>query len=87
MHESHAAPQDDCRDLLRLLPDYIEGQADADLCARIEVHLAECRHCRVVVDTLENTIKLYHTLPDSTPSADARERLFSVLRIDVRRET
>jgi len=86
MHEPHAASQDDCRNLLRQLSDYVEGQADVDLCARIEAHLAECPHCRIVVDTLDNTIKLYHTLPESNPSTDARERLFSVLRIDVKRD-
>jgi len=87
MHESRAVSQDDCRDLLRQLSDYVEGRANADLCARIEAHLAECPHCRIVVDTLDNTIKLYHTLPGSNPPAEASERLFSVLRIDVKRET
>lgn len=83
MHNDRAADKHDCRPLLDQLSDYVDGLAAPALCAEIEAHLAACPNCRVVVDTLDNTVKLYHALPESTPPEDATARLFSVLNIDI----
>ena len=48
-----------CRELLGSLSDYVDGAADAVLCAEIERHLEGCDNCRVVVDTLGRTVSLY----------------------------
>lgn len=82
MHNDSSARNHDCRPLLSQLSDYVDGQAAPALCAEIERHLTICPDCRVVVDTLDNTIKLYHALPESTPPEGATARLFSVLNID-----
>ena len=34
-----------CRDVLELLPDYVEGDLSADLLARVEEHLNGCDRC------------------------------------------
>lgn len=82
MHSDPVTDKHDCRPLLDQLSDYVDGEAAPALCAEIERHLAGCPDCQVVVDTLDNTVKLYHALPDSTPPEDARTRLFSVLNIN-----
>jgi anti-sigma factor RsiW len=69
----------DCRHLLGDVSDFVEGEASAAICAEIERHLADCENCRVVVDTLRQTIKLYHALPQPSLPADARERLYRSL--------
>ncbi|MCS6993569.1 MAG: zf-HC2 domain-containing protein [Anaerolineales bacterium] len=72
-----------CQELLASIGDYVEGDLAPELCREIERHLAECEHCRVVVDTLNKTITLYHAsaheiiLPD-----DVRGRLYYVLKLD-----
>jgi anti-sigma factor RsiW len=65
--------------LLNDLSAYLDGEASAALCAEIERHLVECGDCRVVVDTLRQTIRLYRTLPEPSFPADARERLYRSL--------
>ena len=75
----------DCRPLLEQLSDYVDGQAAPALCAEIEAHLATCPDCRVVVDTLDNTVKLYRALPKFDPPEGATARLFSVLNLDIPR--
>lgn len=72
----------ECRDLLRLLSDYVDGELDEALCAAIEQHMAACGNCRVVVDTLRKTVMLYHALSqEPTPlPQDMQERLVRVLR-------
>jgi len=73
----------DCRHLLGSLSDFMDGELESDLCAQIERHLAECPDCKVVVDTLQKTVYLYHTTADlaSVPEG-LRQRLFRRLEID-----
>ena len=69
----------DCRELLDALSDYLDGEASAELCRVLRDHLAGCEKCRVVVDTLRMTIKLYQDLPQPEPGTARRERLYKVL--------
>jgi anti-sigma factor RsiW len=69
----------DCRHLLGDLSDYVDGEASAELCAEIERHLGDCDNCRVVIDTLRQTVRLYRALPGPALPAAARERLYRSL--------
>ena len=77
-HEPHHG----CRDLLGSLSDYVDGLADAALCAEIERHLEGCDNCRVVVDTLGRTVSLYQMLPEQDVPDDVHDRLLHVLELD-----
>jgi len=72
----------DCRHLLEALSDLVDGEASAALCAEIERHLAGCENCRVVVDTLRQTVQLYHELPQPALPTGARERLYRSLDLE-----
>lgn len=76
-------PHGGCADLLPHLSAYLDGEAAADLCARLETHLAACRNCRIVVDTLARTVRLYRDLPDPDLPAGATARLFAVLDLPI----
>lgn len=71
-----------CQHLLEHLSDYVDGQASASICAEIEQHMIGCDNCRVVVDTLNQTVHLYHTMPQSGLSEDARLRLYKSLDLE-----
>ena len=78
------AEQDDhvgCVELLGALSDYVDGTAEAALCAEIERHLEGCDNCRVVVDTLNKTVLLYRELPEQDVPGDVHDRLLRVLDI------
>jgi anti-sigma factor RsiW len=70
---------ENCHDLLDGLSDYLDGEASAELCAEIQRHMAGCNKCRVVVDTLGKTVKLYRQLPQPDLNEAARERLYRAL--------
>ncbi len=73
----------ECRHLLGSLSEYIDGNLEADLCAELERHLADCENCRVVVDTLEKTVYLYHTTASQVDVPQGvRDRLFKCLDLD-----
>ncbi|PWH14597.1 MAG: hypothetical protein DDG60_07540 [Anaerolineae bacterium] len=76
-----------CQQLLASIGDYVEGDLAPELCQEIERHLAACDHCRVVVDTLNKTITLYHASAHETEvPSEVRGRLFQVLKLDNLRE-
>lgn len=72
----------DCHHLLAHLSDYVDGEASAALCAEIEQHMADCEDCRVVVDTLRQTVELIHTLPQPDLPEAARARLYKSLDLE-----
>ena len=76
---------EDCQHLLNSLSDYIDGTLGEELCRRIERHISECEDCRILVDTLEKTIYLYHTSAMPGPPAipqDVKIRLFKRLDLE-----
>jgi hypothetical protein len=48
-----------CEVLLHALNDLVDGIVDPGLCKDLERHLAGCKPCHVVIDTIRKTITLY----------------------------
>jgi anti-sigma factor RsiW len=68
-----------CKDLLGTLSAYIDGELEAELCAQIEQHVAQCTNCSIVVDTLRQTVTLYHDHGHEPLPEDVRLRLLAAL--------
>jgi anti-sigma factor (TIGR02949 family) len=69
-----------CRQLLGVLSDYVDGDLAAELCADLEHHLQTCPNCSVVVNTLRKTIELYQETTESDPlPQEVRQRLYARL--------
>jgi len=47
-----------CSKYIQNIADFIDGDIDETLCADIEKHLEECNNCRLMVDTLKQTVVL-----------------------------
>lgn len=71
-----------CRAMLENLSVYIDGEAEEALCHEIERHMAGCENCRVVVDTLAKTVKLYREHGQTHLPGEARQRLYAALDIN-----
>jgi len=72
-----------CGDMLYGLSDYIDGEAQAAICAAIEEHMAECPDCRVMVDTLRKTVNLFKEQETRLDMPeDVRARLFYSLDLN-----
>lgn len=81
----HTHDHKNCRHLLESLSDYIDGDLEKALCEEIERHLDDCENCRIVVDTLEKTVFLYHHSAEPiSPDIplDVKERLFKRLDLE-----
>ena len=53
-----AATDLECRELVELVTDYLEGELQGEPRVRFEAHLAECEGCRRYVEQLRCTIRL-----------------------------
>ncbi|MFN2147923.1 MAG: anti-sigma factor family protein [Anaerolineales bacterium] len=72
-----------CGEMLYGLSDYIDGEAKEAICAAIEAHMAECPDCRIMVDTLRQTIHLYRQQEQQLDlPEDVRTRLFYTLDLN-----
>lgn len=48
-----------CRDVIRGLCEYLDGELDPTLAQSLLRHLERCHDCRLVVDTTRRTIQIY----------------------------
>lgn len=58
-----------CVEVWREISNYIEGEIDPELRARMEAHFKVCAHCTAVLDGTKNVVKLVadgveYELPD-----------------------
>ena len=47
-----------CEEVWRELSNYIEGETDPELRARMQDHFQQCAHCTAVLDGANNVIRL-----------------------------
>jgi len=47
-----------CSKYIQNIADYIDGEIDSVLCSQLEEHLKSCENCRIMVDTLKQTVYL-----------------------------
>lgn len=69
-----------CKQMIREVSDYLDGDVDAATVAELERHLAHCEDCRLVVDTTRKTIELYCNAEPAPLPDDVRERLRKALQ-------
>ena len=64
-----------CKEIIRQLSEYLDGELDPALIVSLERHLEHCDDCRLVVDTTRKTIEIScNSDPVPLPS-DMQERL------------
>ena len=71
----------DCREIFEGLSEYIDKELADKTCREIESHLKDCHNCRVVVNTLRQTVTLYHEAPSQEIPGDVRVRLHKVIKL------
>lgn len=74
----------DCRKIFESLSEYIDEELAQTTCKEIEVHLAGCDNCRIVVNTLRRTVTLYHSIPPASMPGDVRLRLHKRIQLETR---
>jgi predicted anti-sigma-YlaC factor YlaD len=47
-----------CSEYISELNDYLDGTLDSSLCREIEEHIGSCHNCRIMIDTMKQTVIL-----------------------------
>ncbi len=68
-----------CKTLVVELEDYLDESLDPELRTTIEVHLAKCKNCKLIVDTTKKTIQIFCNSEPAPLSEDTRHRLHDAL--------
>ena len=48
-----------CKQIVRRLPEYIEGGLDSQEYRQLSAHVKSCRHCGIVSDSVRHTMAIY----------------------------
>jgi anti-sigma factor (TIGR02949 family) len=64
-----------CREVIRELSEYLDGELDAMLAEELMRHLENCEDCGIVVDTTRKTIEMYCNMEPAPLPADVKQRL------------
>ena len=47
-----------CIEVWREVSNFVDGEVDAELRARMEAHFKRCAHCTAILDGMKNVVKL-----------------------------
>ena len=70
----------ECRDLVELVTDYLEGALPLGELDRLEAHLAGCEGCTRYLAQLRTTIRLTGMLHEDDLPAEGRDELLAAFR-------
>jgi anti-sigma factor RsiW len=68
-----------CKGLIVELTEYLDDSLDASIRVQLELHLANCENCRVVVNTTRKTIEIFCNAEPAPLPEDVRGRLHDAL--------
>ena len=70
----------DCRGVVELVTDYLEGGLPPELTAEVEAHLALCEGCQVYLEQMRRTIDELGRVPVDSLSPEAQQELLATFR-------
>ena len=59
-----------CKEILNILSDYVDGELAYEQCNRIQEHLKECPGCREFVETFRRSLEIARDLDEKHPPED-----------------
>lgn len=69
-----------CKDVIREISEYLDGQLDATVVAELERHLGHCEDCKLIVDTTKKTIEVFCNSQPAPLDDSVRQRLHNALQ-------
>ena len=69
-----------CPDYISNLNDFLDGEIDPELCEEIELHLGQCKNCKLMVDSMRQTVKLCREGTEEKLPPQLEKKLNNILR-------
>jgi len=74
-----------CKEVIRELSEYLEGELDPTLAEALMRHLEDREYCGIVVDTTRRTIEMYCNMEPAPLPAEVKQRLQRALEQKLKR--
>ena len=76
-----SVPDDlNCRELVEIVTDYLEGTLPHEERARVDAHLVNCPGCTTYIEQMRETVRLTGRLREADLQPTAREALLEAFR-------
>lgn len=70
----------DCRELLGILSDYLDGELDPSVCGHLEQHVSDCDRCARFLESLRRTVQYVRDVrPEKLPE-DMKQEIVEAYR-------
>ena len=69
-----------CRELVELVTDYLEGKLPSDDVARFEVHIATCEGCTGYLEQMQKTIQITGLIHPDDITKEQYNHLLAIFR-------
>jgi hypothetical protein len=69
-----------CKEVIRKLSDFIDGDVDATLKQEVESHMHGCKDCQLAIDQTKKTIEIFCDSELVALPGDVRNRLHEAVR-------
>jgi anti-sigma factor RsiW len=69
-----------CLEVWREISNYVDGDVDAELRARMEAHFKVCAHCKAVLDGTSNIVRLVGDGVEYELPAGFSQRLYNKIK-------
>jgi anti-sigma factor RsiW len=69
-----------CKELVELVTDYLEGRLSVDDRTRFEMHLGFCASCRTYVEQMRQVVSATGELTEDSIAPEARDALLRAFR-------
>jgi len=69
-----------CSDYINNLNDYLDGEISPELCKELETHIGHCNNCRIMVDSLKQTVSLCREGKEESLPKTLEDKLTNLLR-------
>ncbi|NQU28218.1 MAG: hypothetical protein HQ528_08025 [Candidatus Marinimicrobia bacterium] len=68
--------------MIKKIEDQLGSDFDAEIVAEVAEHMRDCPDCKIYVDSVKQTIKLFRvTETDTSVPEDVSDRLFKMLKL------
>ena len=69
-----------CHDYISNLNDFLDGEIDPALCEEIEKHIGQCENCRIMIDSMRQTVKLCREGREESLPKELESKLNNILK-------
>ena len=69
-----------CHDYISNLNDFLDGEIDPSLCEEIEKHIGQCENCRIMIDSMRQTVKLCREGREESLPKELESKLNNILK-------